>query len=737
MGIKAVRTDLTLAMLVAMMAIPTAVRAADAPAPWSNTALSPDERAKLLDQALTTKERIGLLHGIYAVPVFGKPLPPGAVGSAGFIPGIERLGVPAQQESDASLGVANPFNVRPGAGNTPLPSGLALAATFDADAAYQGGAMIGQEAWRSGFNVLLAGGANLARDPRNGRNFEYLGEDPLLAGTLDGASIRGIQDQHVISTMKHFALNDQETGRHSLSAKIGEAAFRETDLLAFELAYEGGHPGSVMCAYNKVGGSYACSSDMLLNGILKGDWGFPGYVMSDWGAVHGLADVKAGLDQQSGEQFDSKVFLGKPLDDAVQSGAIPAARVSEMSRRILRSMFAVGLFEHPPIKTPLDVEADAKVARRVAEEGTVLLANPSGLLPLSHEVKRIVVIGGHADSGVLSGGGSSQVVPVGGGAPAIAMGGEGPAAAFRAMLFDPSSPLKAIKAKTSGAEVRFIDGSYPSAAAALARGADAVVIFATQWMIEGEDVPDLTLPNGQDALIEAVAAANPKTVVVLETGGPVLMPWLGSVGAVVEAWYPGAEGGDAIADILFGDVNPSGRLPVTFPVSTAQLPRPEIPGFGMKDGTEFEVDYTIEGADVGYRWFARKKLKPLFPFGFGLSYTHFDYANLKVEGGDSLKIDFDVRNSGKTAGQDVPQVYLTDAAGKARMRLVGWQRVSIQPGETVHVSLTADPRLLADFDEAEHEWRIDAGRYQVALGTSATDLKLRGAAELKPAKVKP
>jgi beta-glucosidase len=737
MGIKAVRTDLTLAMLVAMMAIPTAVRAADAPAPWSNTALSPDERAKLLDQALTTKERIGLLHGIYAVPVFGKPLPPGAVGSAGFIPGIERLGVPAQQESDASLGVANPFNVRPGAGNTPLPSGLALAATFDADAAYQGGAMIGQEAWRSGFNVLLAGGANLARDPRNGRNFEYLGEDPLLAGTLDGASIRGIQDQHVISTMKHFALNDQETGRHSLSAKIGEAAFRETDLLAFELAYEGGHPGSVMCAYNKVGGSYACSSDMLLNGILKGDWGFPGYVMSDWGAVHGLADVKAGLDQQSGEQFDSKVFLGKPLDDAVQSGAIPAARVSEMSRRILRSMFAVGLFEHPPIKTPLDVEADAKVARRVAEEGTVLLANPSGLLPLSHEVKRIVVIGGHADSGVLSGGGSSQVVPVGGGAPAIAMGGEGVTAAFRTMVFDPSSPLKAIKAKTSGAEVRFIDGSYPSAAAALARGADAVVIFATQWMIEGEDVPDLTLPNGQDALIEAVAAANPKTVVVLETGGPVLMPWLGSVGAVVEAWYPGARGGDAIADILFGDVNPSGRLPVTFPVSTAQLPRPEIPGFGMKDGTEFEVDYTIEGADVGYRWFARKKLKPLFPFGFGLSYTHFDYANLKVEGGDSLKIDFDVRNSGKTAGQDVPQVYLTDAAGKARMRLVGWQRVSIQPGETVHVSLTADPRLLADFDEAEHEWRIDAGRYQVALGTSATDLKLRGAAELKPAKVKP
>jgi beta-glucosidase len=705
--------------------------------PWSNGALAPEERARLLDQALTPDERNGLLHGIFAVPVFGQPLPAGAVGSAGYVAGIARLGVPALQESDASLGVANPFNVRPGASATPLPSGLALAATWDSDAAYRGGAMIGQEAWRSGFNVLLAGGANLARDPRNGRNFEYLGEDPLLAGTLDGESIRGIQDQHVVSTMKHFAINDQETARRGYSAKIGEAALRESDLLAFELAYEGGHPGSVMCAYNRVNSIYACSNDMLLDKVLKGDWGFPGWVMSDWGAVHGLDDIKAGLDQQSGQELDRQVFFGKPLADAVQNGAVPAARVSDMAQRILRSMFAVGLFDHPPVKTPLDAEADAKVARRVAEEGTVLLSNPSGLLPLPRDAKRIVVIGGHADSGVLSGGGSSQVVPIGGAAPSIAMGGEGGMGPFRTMVFDPSSPFKAIKAKAPGAELRFIDGSYPAAAAALAKGADAVVIFATQWTIEGEDVPDLTLPNGQDALIAAVAAANPKTIVVLETGGPILMPWLGKMGAVVEAWYPGAKGGDAIADILFGDVNPSGRLPVTFPMTTAQLPRAEIPGFGSKDDAQFDVDYTIEGADVGYRWFARKKLKPLFPFGYGLSYTHFDYANLKVEGGDVLSVSFDIRNAGKVAGQDVPQVYLTDAAGKARMRLIGWQRVNAQPGETVHVTLKADPRLLADFDEAAHDWRIDAGRYQVALGASAEDLKLRGAAELKSAKVKP
>jgi beta-glucosidase len=256
-------------------------------------------------------------------------------------------------------------------------------------------------------------------------------------------------------------------------------------------------------------------------------------------------------------------------------------------------------------------------------------------------------------------------------------------------------------------------------------------------MIEAEDAPDLTLPDGQDGLIEAVAAANPKTVVVLETGGPVLMPWLAKAGAVLEAWYPGARGGEAVADILFGDVNPSGRLPVTFPASTAQLPRPELPGFGQPETGRFEVDYDIEGSDVGYRWYARKKLKPLFPFGFGLSYTKFDYANLKVEGGDALTVSFDVRNSGKSAGRDVPQLYLTDAAGKPHTRLLGWSSVTLAPGETTRVTIKTDSRLLADFDEAARGWHVAAGHYQVALGASASDLRLKGAAELKEERIKP
>ncbi len=711
------------------------------PQPWMNQALSPDARAKLVDQALTPEERQSLLHGIFAVPLMGR-LPPEAIGSAGYVPGIARLGIPALQETDAGLGVANPFNVRPGDTATALPSSLALAATWDPDIAYQGGAMIGLEARRKGFNVLLGGGANLARDPRNGRNFEYLGEDPLLAGTLDGAEIRGTQDQHVIATMKHFAINDQETGRQVLSARIGENALRESDLLAFEIALEFGRPASVMCAYNRVNGDYACGNDRLLNRTLKGDWGYPGWVMSDWGAVHDWSFAKAGLDQESGQQFDKSVYFGEPLVRAAKAGEITADRIHDMSIRVLRSMFGIGLFDDPPVKEPIDVDADAEIARREAEASIVLLSNSRFLLPLAHGIRRMAIIGGHADAGVLSGGGSSQVIPVGGAAARIPMGGTGAEAVMRTMIFDPSSPLQAIKTKIPGADIQFNDGAYPSAAAAMARDAEVAVVFATQWMLESQDAPDLSLPNGQDALIEAVTAANPNTIVVLETGGPVTMPWLPKAGAVLEAWYPGAKGGEAIADVLFGDTNPSGRLPITFPVAEAQLPRPTLPGppspgTGLPSTAGFDVDYTIEGSDVGYRWYAAKKLKPLFPFGFGLGYTKFEYANLKVDGGATIAVSFDVRNSGARAGFDVPQLYLLDAAGKPHERLLGWTRLSLQPGATGRVAIEADPRLLGHFDDTARGWRIDKGRYKIAIGPSAEDFVLLGEADISQAVLKP
>ena len=662
------RTWTTLAIL-AGVAIAGAAHAQTPPAqPWMNPALSPDRRAALVQQQMTLDEEVGLVHGPLGIPGFA---PKEALGSAGYVPGVPRLGVPALQESDASLGVANPLNIRKGDGATPLPSGLSLAATWNPGMAYLGGAMIGMEAWRKGFNVLLAGGANLARDPRNGRNFEYLGEDPLLTGTLAGQSIRGIQSQHVVSTIKHFALNDQETGRTTASARIGEAAMRETDLLAFELAIETGRPGSVMCAYNRLGGVYACENDYLLNRTLRADWNYPGWVMSDWGAVHSLDAAKAGLDQESAQQTDKKAFFDKPLKAAIADGSFSKDQLDRMVHRILRSMFAEDLFDHPPVRSEINYAANAAIAQHAVEQGIVLLKNTAGLLPLARTVRSIAVIGGHADVGVLSGGGSSQVIPVGGPALTLKPPGTGAMSPFRTIIYDPSSPLKAIAAEAPGARVDYADGADPAAAAALAKGADVAIVFVTQWMMEGFDAPDLSLPDRQDALVAAVAAANPHTIVVLETGNPVVMPWLDQAGGVLEAWYPGARGGEAIANILFGDVNPSGRLPITFPGAMDQLPRPAIPGAGLPDKTPFDLDYA-EGADVGYRWFVAKDLKPLFPFGFGLSYSSFRYANLSVHGGRALSVSFDVTNTGARAGRDVPQVYAAPPGGVRR--LIGWSR---------------------------------------------------------------
>jgi beta-glucosidase len=705
--------------------------------PWMDVRLSSDKRADLLLAQMSTDEKVAMLHGAMAM-AFGRfPLPAGAIGSAGFVPGNDRLGIPALQESDASLGVTNPFNARPGDTATPLPSGLALAATWNPDIAYAGGAMVGREARAKGINVMLAGGVNLARDPRNGRNFEYLGEDPLMAGTLAGASIRGIQDQHVLSTVKHFAFNDQEHLRQTLDVKIGEAAARESDLLAFQIAIEQGRPGSVMCAYNKVGGTHACANDWLLNRVLKRDWAYPGFVMSDWGAVPGVAAANAGLDQQSGEQLDEQVWFDAPLKQALASGKVPAARVDDMARRIVRSMFAAGLFDHPTGKGSVDYEAHAAIARREAEEAIVLLDNRRGLLPLAAGARRIAVIGGHADAGVLAGGGSSSVVPHGGPYRVVPLGGEGQMAPFRAMLFDPDSPLAAIRKSAPKAEVRYDDGAWVSSAVEAARNADVAIIFAIQPNTEGDDTPDMSLPWGQDQLIEAVAAANPNTIVVLETGNPIRMPWADKVGAVLAAWYPGARGGQAIADILFGAVNPSGRLPLSWPADESQLPRPVIPGTGAAPGSAAVVDYGIEGSDVGYRWYARQGTKPRFPFGYGQSYTNFRYQGLKLSGGRTVRAEFDVTNSGARAGKEVAQMYLVSAAGKPVRRLIGFAKVDLQPGETRHVSLTADPRLLAAFDMVRKGWRIDRGAYRVVIGSDAVTEQLAGETVIRGATVRP
>ncbi|MGI4747522.1 MAG: beta-glucosidase [Janthinobacterium lividum] len=675
---------------------------------------------------MSTDDKLAMVFSRDGGGFGGHSIPAGALGSAAFLEAPAHLHLPTLQISDAGLGVGNPHNARKDGAATAMPSGLSTAASWDTDMARQGGAMIGEEAWRQGFNVLLAGGADLARDPRDGRNYEYAGEDPLLTGRIVGATVAGVQSRHVMSTVKHFAMNDLETSRMTMSADIAPASLRESDLLGFEIAIETGHPGSVMCSYNRVNDLFACENPALLNDALKRDWRYPGFVMSDWGGTHSTVRAAlAGLDQESsGDTTDARPFFGAMLADAARDGSVPMSRLDDMARRVLRSIYAVGLVEHPPVKQPLDVAADRAVAQRDEEEGAVLLRN-EGALPLSRTA-RIAVIGGHADVGVLSGGGSSQVVPIGGNP----VKGPGAKQWPGDPVYDPSSPLRAMRHEAPGARIDYASGQDVARAVALARQADVVVLFATQWSYESVDVPSLSLPDNQDALIAAVEQANPHVVVVLETNGAVLMPWLDRSGAVLEAWYPGAGGGEAIARLLYGTVAPSGHLPMTFPALADQLAHPTIAGvtatsvFGVQFHTDQELIYN-EGSEVGYRWFDRRHATPLFPFGHGLTYTMFVHDRLALQAtpsapGQAVSASFEVRNTGKRSGTDVAQIYagLPDGGGR---RLVGWQRVTLAPGETCRLTVDVDPRLLARFDDATNRWAVGGGTYRFWLASSATD----------------
>jgi beta-glucosidase len=687
-----------------------------------------DARALVTVRQMTADEKVVLTHGIMPLPLGGPtpPIPADAVAGAGYIPGIARLGIPALKETDASLGVSYVMGIRKD-GATALPSGVAQAASWNPDLMYRSGAMIGSEARAKGFNVLLAGGVNLMRDPRNGRTFEYLAEDPLLSGILVGAAIRGVQSNKIISTIKHFALNGQETGRKYVDAKISEGAARESDLLAFQIGIEQGQPGSVMCAYNRVHGQSACASDWLLNKVLKQSWGYKGFVMSDWGAVPDIEAALKGLDQQSGEQLDPGVFFGDKLKDKAATDPVWRARLDDMNRRVLTAIYASGLDRaSAPPAGKIDFAANAAVAEEATKQGIVLLKN-NGALPLAKSAKSIAIIGGYADGGVLSGAGSSQVHGEGGPVVTRPVGGKGVWAGFIAQQYHRSSPLDAVQALAKDAKVTFRDGRYITDAVEKAKQAEIAIVFATQWTTEGLDVPDLSLPDGQDALIAAVAAANPNTIVVLETGGPVKMPWLDKVAGVIEAWYPGVRGGPAIASVLFGDTNPSGRLPLTFPASEAHLPRPKLDGADwvepdfagnpVSPTDKLVADYDIEGSDVGYRWFARQGTKPLFPFGYGLSYTTFESTGLKLQG---MTASFTVKNTGQREGADVAQLYLLSRAGQAKRRLAGFQRVNLAAGAMQTVRLTIDPRILADWKDGG--WSMPAGEYTFALGKDAETL---------------
>jgi beta-glucosidase len=455
--------------------------------------------------------------------------------------------------------------------------------------------------------------------------------------------------------------------------------------------------------------------------------------MSDWGATASWEFANKGLDQECGTQIDvmiwgSEQFTG-PLKEAYADGRFPKERLSDMCRRILRSMFAVGIdaWEGVP---EVDLDVHNAISLQTAREGIVLLKN-EGALPIpADQPLKIAVIGGYAQLGVVSGTGSGAVYPNGGYAAEIAIGGPGTLGASRNLILMPSSPLTELRKLRPEAKIDFDPGQTPAEAALLAKRSDVVIAFGIRSEGESFDLPDLALPWGQDAMIDAVATANPNTIVVLQTGNPTSMSWRDKVRAIVQAWYPGQSGGQAIAEILSGVVNPSGRLPVTFPESLDQHPRPQLPGLGTPWGTPTTIEYG-EGAEVGYRWFAKTGATPMFPFGPGLSYTTFAYRDLELAGGDTVTATLTVENTGDRAGAAVAQVYLVDAPDGARMRLLGFERVELEAGGSTKVTIEADPRLLARYDGEASQWRIAGGTYTVAAGGSAGDLALEAAVGLE------
>jgi len=690
---------------------------------------TPDQNADALIAVMTTDEKIQLVHG---TGYTGGPEPRGA---AGYVPGIAHLKIPELYLADGSVGVGN------GVGQaTALPSSIASAASWDLNEAYKYGQVIGAESKALGMNVNLGGNINLiGREPRCGRTFETAGEDPVLAGRIKSQHIKAIQDQNVIAGIKHFALNDQETSRFTADVVIDERGARESDLLAFEIGVKDSGVQSVMCSYNLIGGIYSCENSHLLTDILKNEWGFQGFVMSDWGGTHSsVKAATAGLDQ---EQPDTGYFEGtnaEGLKQAIQNGHMQSAVLDNMVHRILRAMFTVGAYQHPTQVTSIDAATDAAIAQEMEEQGAVLLKNASGQLPLSKALKSIAVIGSHADIAVLSGGGSAQVIPVGG--PAISTPAPCPPC-WGNVVWDPSSPLQAIQAKVPSAAVKFDDGTSTTSAAALAAAADAAIVFVSQWESEGMDLPDLSFSNNQDALVAAVAAANPHTIVVIESGGAQVMPWLANVGAVLEAWYPGQRGGEAIANLLFGDVNPSGKLPITFPASVNDLPHPAISAPPANSTAPFPVAYN-EGFLVGYKYYDAKSITPLFPFGFGLSYTTFTLTNTQLALGPaangSFTVSIDVNNTGSVAGAEVAQVYLSLPAstGEPPKRLVGWQKVSVQPGQTQTVTVDVDAlssaHPLSYWDSTTGGWQIANGDYEVYVGNSSGNVTPVGVVHVGP-----
>lgn len=685
------------AALCALLALPAWGRpAARADSwPWLDRGQPLETRVEQLLAELTLREKTRLMYGVE---------PPASQPAVGYVPGIPRLDVPALVLSDGPNGLrdAGPGSGRPA---TALPASVSLAASFDPSLAAGYGAILGREARSRGVDVLYGPAMNIVRVPVGGRNFEYFSEDPVLTAALAVPYVRGVQSNGVAAQAKHFALNNQENGRHHLSSNTDERTRYEIYLKAWRAVVQQGQVWSVMCANNPVVGVYPCQNPDLLRTALANRFGFDGVVGSDYAATHSAVEsVRAGLDE-SFTMRDWGAYY-RQLPELVSSGRLSVAEIDARVRRVLRMMFRIGLFDGRRDRPPVPVAAHGAFARRAAAQGTVLLRNEGHLLPLSRSTPSIAVIGPYAARAVTGGGGSSRVTP-----------------------YYAVSPYQGIRARAGSARVVTDDGSNLRRAAATAAGASVAVVVVGDLSREGEDRASIDLPGTQNPLIAAVAAANRRTVVVLDTGAPVTMPWLDRVPAVLEAWYPGQENGNALADVRFGAVNPSGRLPVTFPRTAAQSPSMGAPRYPAGPRG---YEYT-ERLNVGYRGFDALGRTPLFPFGHGLSYTRFAFSALSVSPGTTsgtvpVQVAVTVRNSGDRAGVAVPQVYVgfPPAAGEPPRQLAAFGRVPLAPGETRRVTVVLPPSTFSIWDTARHDYRVANGAYSVKVGASSRDLPLSG-----------
>jgi beta-glucosidase len=654
---------------------------------------------------MTLDDKIALVHGTsYPTPIKAY---------AGYIPSNRRLGIPALHLADGRAGVGDGAK-----GVTLLPAPIAAAASWDTSLLKSYGKVLGEEEWEKGANVALGPTIDIVRVPEWGRSFETYGEDPYLNGRMAAAEIQGIQNEGPIANANMYLTMNQETNRLHANSAVNERTLQEIYLPPFQAAVEQGHVGTFMCAYIKTNGVYSCENPHLLRDFLRQELGFQGWVMSDWGATHStIASANAGLDQE----MPSGRYYGEALERAAQNGGVGMAILDDHVRRILVTMFRFGLFDKQQPgnwSTNVRSAAHAIFSRQVAEQGTVLLKNQGDVLPLASP-SSIAVIGAAGGTKPLAeGGGSSHVV-----APYVV------------------SPLDGIRKRAGKpSQVSYADGSDVAQAAREARAASVAIVLASAPQSEGFDRPNLELPGSQDQLISAVAAANPNTVVVLNTGGAVLMPWINEVRAVVEAWYPGQEDGNAIAAILFGGVNPAGKLPLTFPGAATEIPTATPQQWPGVNGTS---TYS-EKLDVGYRWYDANGVEPLFPFGYGLSYTTFRVSRLTVTPGklppalgprsSSVIATVSVTNTGHRAGAEVVQAYVHQPPknGEPPRDLCSFAKVFLQPGQTRRVTLPLNPRAFSIYDTARRRWISPPGRYAILVGVSSRDLPLHSDITIRP-----